>query len=105
MSKTFWLVLSAGLLAVLAEPRSASAQSYPYYPAYQLNRFYYYPYVYFPHNYWPAVSPRWPEQQGNPYMRPPAYQAWPPFRDPDYRYEHKQSLRFYRGFHFWLDQF
>ena len=35
-------------------------------PAYQMQRFYYYPYYYFPHNYWPEMSPKWPEPSGAP---------------------------------------
>ena|ERR1700736_1001666 len=73
--------------------------------AYQFNRFYYYPYYYFPHNYWPATSPRWPEGPNQPYMKPPAYMAFPPFHEPNWRYEAWQPQKYYRGFHFWLDQF
>lgn len=84
----------------------AEAQAQQYYnPAYQLQRFYYYPYYYFPHNYWPATSPRWPEQPGQPYMKPPAYMAYPPFLQQRWRYEMWQPQRYYKGFHFWLDQF
>lgn len=75
------------------------------YPAYQLNRYFYYPYIYYPHNYWPNQGPRWPEPQGAPYQKPPAYQAYPPFRQPSWRYEMWQPQKYYRGFHFWLDQF
>jgi hypothetical protein len=74
-------------------------------PAYQMQRFYYYPYYYFPHNYWPMTSSRWPEQPGQPYMKPPAYMAYPPFLERWWRYEYWQPQRYYRGFHFWLDQF
>ena len=73
--------------------------------AYQFNRFYYYPYYYFPHNYWPVTSPKWPEAPGQPYMKPPAYMANPPFLEPNWRYELWQPAPYYRGFHFWLDQF
>jgi hypothetical protein len=75
------------------------------YPPYQLNLFYYYPYHYYPHNYWPAMGPRWPEPQGNPYQKPPAYMAYPPFREPNWRYELWQPQKYHRGSHFWLDQF
>jgi hypothetical protein len=73
--------------------------------AYQFNRFYYYPYYYFPFDYWPATSPRWPEGPNQPYMRPPAYMAFPPFREPNWHYEAWQPQKYYMGFHFWLDQF
>ena len=52
-----------------------------------LPRIHYYPYYYFPHSYWPANSPQWPEPQGQPYVRPPAYMAYPPFQEPGWRYE------------------
>ena len=70
-----------------------------------LNRFYYYPYYYFPHNYWPNQSPKWPERPGEPYMPPPAYMAYPPFIEPGWRHELWEPKPYYRGFHFWLDQF
>jgi len=74
--------------------------------AYQpLNRFFYYPYYYFPHNYWPAQGPQWPEPVGAPYMAPPAYMAYPPFKEPHWRYEYFAPQSYHRGFHFWLDQF
>ena len=69
------------------------------------SNFYHYPYYYFPHNYWPASSPRWPEGPNQPYMPPPAYMAFPPFHEPNWRYELWQPQKYYRGFHFWLDQF
>ncbi len=89
--------LAVGLWAVSAAP--ARAQNVP------LNRYYYYPYHYFPHNYWPSMGPKWPEQPGLPPMLPPAYMAYPPFREPYWRYEMWEPQRFYRGSHFWLDQF
>ena len=97
------LILAAGV----GDPTKAFAQ-YQYnntYPSYQLNNFYYYPYQYFPHNYWPMTSPKWPEAPGMPYMSPPAYQAYPPPLKPNWRYEMWQPQRYYRGSHFWLDQF
>jgi hypothetical protein len=70
-----------------------------------MNRYFYYPYKYFPHNYWPAMGPMWPEPVGQHYMRPPAYMAYPPFREPHWRYEFWEPQFYYRGSHFWLDQF
>jgi hypothetical protein len=70
-----------------------------------LSRWYYYPYYYFPHNYWPTMSPKWPESPGQPYQKPPAYMAYPPFLEPHWRYEMFEPQRFHSGFHFWLDQF
>lgn len=70
-----------------------------------LPRFYYYPYYYYPHSYWPQNSPQWPEMRGQPYVRPPAYQAYPPFKEPGWYYELWTPMKYYRGNHFWLDQF
>jgi hypothetical protein len=70
-----------------------------------LPRWSYYPYYYYPHNYWPTLSPQWPEPPGTPYMRPPAYQAYPPFLEPQWYYPAFQPQNYYRGFHFWLDAF
>jgi hypothetical protein len=70
-----------------------------------IGKYYYYPYYYFPHNYWPAQGPQWPEKMGEGYVRPPAYMAYPAFREPHWRYDLFQPAPYYRGFHFWLDQF
>jgi hypothetical protein len=75
------------------------------YNAYHLQRFYYYPYYYFPHSYWPTMGPRYPERPWEPYQKPPAYMAYPPFHEPNWRYEYNEPQKYYRGFHFWLDQF
>ena len=99
MRRTHLLALAAVLLLGLMTPGTASAQDY------NLGRMYYYPYYYFPHNYWPTMGPRWPEQPGEHYMRPPAYMAYPPFKEPGWRYELFTPMKYYRGNHFWLDQF
>src|SRR4051794_6736210 len=83
----------------LCSPGRASAQDY------NLGRMFYYPYFYFPHNYWPVMSPAWPERPGEGYRRPPAYMAYPAFVEPDWRYHINERMSYYRGFHFWLDQF
>jgi len=70
-----------------------------------IGRYWYYPHYYYPHNYWPTQGPRWPERPGEPYMKPPAYMTYPPFAEAHWRYEWLEYQRFYRGFHFWLDQF
>ena len=69
----------------------------------QTTRFYHYPYYYFPHNYWPNAV-KYPDARV-PYQQPPAYMAYPPFLDTEFRYEMWQNQRYHRGFHFWLDQF
>lgn len=99
-----------GVLALVVWSGSANearAQSYT-----PLTRYYYYPYHYFPHSYWPSMGPRWPEPSGGcgagaclgP-VRPPIYMAFPPFRQPNWRYELNEPQFYHRGFHFWLDQF
>ena len=65
----------------------------------------YYPYHYFPHSYWPAQSPKYPEAKGSPYVRPPVYMAYPAFLEPGWRYELWTPMKYYRGNHFFLDQF
>ena len=87
-------------MAAAAGPAMGPAQSY-----YPLNRFWYYPYYYFPHSYWPTQGPKWPEPVGAGYRRPPAYMAYPPFKEPHWRYDAFEPHHYHRGFHFWLDQF
>jgi hypothetical protein len=70
-----------------------------------MGKFFYFPFYYFPHSYWPTASCPWPERPGEPYVRPPAYMAYPPFLEPHWRYEWYVPQKYYRGFHFWLDQF
>ncbi len=72
---------------------------------YNIGKFFYYPFYYYPHNYWPTQSCPWPERPGQPYVRPPAYMAYPPFIEPHWRHEWYTPQKYYRGFHFWLDQF
>ncbi len=90
-------VLGLGLWAASAAP--ARAQDY------QMGRFFYYPYYYFPASYWPTMGPRWPEPIGSHYVRPPAYMTYPPFIEPHWRNDWWEPHPYYRGFHFWLDQF
>jgi hypothetical protein len=98
MRRFAWLLAVVLLLAgSLVGPASAAD--------YTLGRMYYYPYYFFPHNYWPSMGPTWPERLGDPYMKPPAYMAYPPFHEPHWRYEMHKPQKYYRGFHFWLDQF
>jgi len=96
------LAVAAVLLLSLWGASSASAQSVDYY---NIGRYFYYPHYYYPHNHWPDQGPHWPERPGEPYMKPPAYMTYPPFAEPHWRYEYMQHQPYYRGFHFWLDQF
>ena len=94
------LVLGALALTMWNSGASVAKADQP-----QLTKFNYYPYYYWPHNYWPTQGPQWPEPPGSPYMRPPAYMAYPPFLEPRWHYELWQPQKYYRGSHFWLDQF
>jgi hypothetical protein len=108
MSRGFPACLASTMLTVglwLLLPTTSHAQVMTDDNSSPLPRSYYYPYYYFPHNYWPTTSPKWPEGPGQPYQRPPAYMAYPPFKEPHWRYEAFEPQRYYRGFHFWLDQF
>jgi hypothetical protein len=95
--------LTVGAMAVTPPPIGyyAPARAVDY----NMGKFFYYPFYYYPHNYWPTESCPWPERPGEPYMRPPAYMAYPPFLEPHWRYEWYVPQKYYRGFHFWLDQF
>jgi hypothetical protein len=95
------LVLLGGLLGLGLWLGQGTAQAQD--PNY--GRYFYYPFYYFPHNYWPTQGPQWPEKPGAPYMKPPAYMAYPPFLEPHWRYEAFEGQKYYRGNHFWLDSF
>lgn len=101
----FRRVFSGLTVALLGAAAFASTTSVAEAKEPPLPRHYYYPYYYFPHNYWPTLSPKYPEQYGAPYMKPPGYMAYPPFLEPNWRYELWNPLKHYRGNHFWLDQF
>ena len=94
------MIFGACALAMLSGLTSPARAAEP-----PLPRFYYYPYYYYMHSYWPSNSPAWPESPGQPYMRPPAYMAYPPFLENRWRYDLWGGMRFYQGQHFWLDQF
>ena len=94
-------LLSVCVLAVGLWNSASSAQAQQY----NIDRHFYYPYYYFPHSYWPTQGPKWPEPVGAGYQRPPAYMAYPPFKEPNWRYDMFEPHHYYRGFHFWLDQF
>ena len=108
MRRQFWLGLLAVTLVGLTQADDAKAQygvNYAQQSSSNLPRYSYYPYYYFPHSYWPQHTPQWPEPQGSPYVKPPAYMAYPPFREPGWRYWNWAPKKYYRGSHFWLDQF
>lgn len=94
-------VLALAALCTLAGEASAQQAQTRFGPS----PYWHYPYYYFPHSYWPAQGPRYPEPIGAPYMAPPQYMAYPPFKEPHWRYEWLKPQSYHRGFHFWLDQF
>jgi hypothetical protein len=91
------VLLAAGLWMVSGQKAAAQTPN--------LDRYFYYPYHLFPHNYWPQASAAWPERPGEHYQLPPAYMAYPPFHEPHWRYDLHERKSHYRGFHFWLDAF
>jgi hypothetical protein len=103
--------LLTGALAVAlwfgaASPARAQAPAHPGSSYTPISPYFYYPYWFFPHNYWPSMSPAWPGPPNVGYhpTPPPAYMAYPPLLEPTWRYEFWQPQPFHRGFHFWLDQ-
>ena len=71
--------------------------------AQDVDRMYRYPYYYYPHNYWPTQE-KWPDAKKS-FQRPPRWMSTPQYLSPEYRYELQRPMRYYRGSHFWLDQF
>jgi hypothetical protein len=51
------------------------------------------------------MGPQYPEPPGTPYQRPPAYMAFPPYREKHWHYEYWGPTPYYRGNHFLLDIF
>lgn len=102
MRRLFLAMMAAVVGLSLWGAAPAQAQTIDYY---NIGRYFYYPHYYYPHNHWPSQGPRWPERPGEPYMKPPAYMTYPPFREPHWRYEWMEPQSYHRGFHFWLDQF
>jgi hypothetical protein len=90
-------LLAAGLLSLAAWLLPTAAQ------ADEARLYYYYPYYYYPTSYWPNYY-QWPDPKV-PFQPAPPYMAYPKERDNFYRYEILELRRYYRGNHFFLDQF
>ena len=114
MGRLKWNLVLAGVFGsawLLGSAAPAQAQQQgntvygPFTSGYTLNPFWYYPYYYFPHNFWPIMGPRYPEPPGTPYRPPPAYMAFPPFKEVRWRYEYWEPQPYHRGNHFLLDIF
>ncbi|MER3415916.1 MAG: hypothetical protein C4297_06860 [Gemmataceae bacterium] len=95
MSRLLLALATAAALLIMAPRASAQVPD--------IQRYYYYPYVYFPQSYWPTYY-RWPDAR-IPFQPAPPYMAYPSKLYHGYRYEFLAPQRYYRGFHFWLDQF
>jgi hypothetical protein len=92
-------LLAAGLLGLglwLAQPTKAVADDQPM-------RLYHWPFQYYPQTYWPNQV-KWPDPRQQ-FQLPPTYMSYPLQRDNWYRYEILENRRYYRGHHFFLDQF
>jgi hypothetical protein len=66
-------------------------------------RLYHYPYTYYPFDYQPLYY-HWPDSRQS-FQPAPPYMYYPPYRVPSWRYEFWEYQRYYRGNHFFLDQF
>lgn len=92
------LSLAIGCLAIVfwaSAPTTATAQD--------PQRMYHYPYYYFPQSYYPNTS-RWPDAR-KPFQPAPFWMSYPPYLDQQFTYPLFESKRYYRGHHFFLDQF
>src|SRR5262245_37654343 len=93
-----WMLLLAGVLGLGLYFGGAGTTK-----ADDINRLYHYPYYYFPHNYWPNYQ-RWPVP-GRHFQPSPAWMSYPAYLDVNFTYPLFESKRYYRGNHFFLDQF
>lgn len=98
MTRRSFPVLMAGVLSLVLSLSSATPAQ-----AQDHLRYWHYPYQYFPHSYYPNYT-LWPDPRV-PFQRPPAYMSYPPYRDPNWRYDLFEHKRYYRGNGFFLDQF
>lgn len=103
------LLLTACFVALWAFTRDASAQSPQAYGRqwgrtysnHDWNRFYHYPYVYYPQNFW---SRDYYKSTGDLYHRYVPEMQIPAYNDAWYNY-YPREQRYYRGHHFILDVF
>ncbi len=63
------------------------------------------PLLLFPAQLLAKPGPPMAQRPGACYQPPPAYMAYPPFKEPGWYYEALEPHLHHRGFHFWLDQF
>jgi hypothetical protein len=87
-------VLAAGLLGAMSSTASAAGEGQPT----DWNRFYYYPYVYYPHNY------QAPVEYNHMYYRYPQERQIPVYRK-DWHNFYPTAQPYHMGHHFVLDVF
>jgi len=101
------LLLCAAAVLMLVVPGDAQAQQAfdrqwgRTYSTQDWNRFYHYPYVYYPQNFWGQEYYRSSEDLY--YRYPPEMQI--PVYNKKWHNEYPQPLRYYKGSHFILDVF
>jgi hypothetical protein len=108
MIRRKWLVLfgAAAVLILLAVADAQAQQAYGLqwgrtYSTQDWNRFYHYPYVYYPQNFWGADYYRSAESlyfRYPPEMRIPVYNK-------QWQNEYPQDRRYHSGYHFIMDVF
>lgn len=105
--RTISLLLCAAAIAVVFTATNAQAeQAYnrqwgSSYTAQDWNRFYHYPYVYYPQNFWGADQSR---SRDNLYYRYPTQMRTPVYNRQWHNY-YPQGRRYHQGHHFILDVF
>jgi hypothetical protein len=100
------LLVAAALVAVFSASEAAAQQAYSRqwgqsYNTQDWNRFYHYPYVYYPQNFW---GPDYYRSANNLYYRYPPEMRVPVYNKQWHNY-YPQSRRYHKGHHFMLDTF
>ncbi len=100
------LLCTAAIVAVFTATSAQAQQAYnrqwgSSYTSQDWNRFYHYPYVYYPQNFWGNDYYR---SQDNLYYRYPAQMRIPVYNRQWHNY-YPQGRRYYSGHHFNLDVF
>lgn len=105
LRSTFLAILCAAATYVALTPAETFAQEgyspqiSRTYNVQDWNRFYHYPYVYYPHNFW---SPDYFQSSDNLYHRYPAEMQVPAYNRAYYNY-YPQPRKYHSGQHFRLD--
>lgn len=94
MKGTLWALLVAGIVMCAGSSAQAAGEGQPT----DWNRFYNYPYVYYPHNYTA------PQQYNNMYYRYPVERQIPVYNKDWYNF-YPTAKPYHKGHHFMLDVF